>query len=69
MNVWIALQEREAQSTDGAQGVPMSESISAFDGNYVRLGQVAALLAQEPSVCQGGDADDDFAIINSRRCE
>ena len=26
----------------------MSESISAFDGNYVRLGQVAALLAQAP---------------------
>jgi hypothetical protein len=29
----------------------MSESISAFDGNYVRLGQVAALLAQERPQC------------------
>ena len=36
----------------------MSESISAFDGNYVRLGQVAALLAQERAQCAADDVMD-----------
>ena len=36
----------------------MSESISAFDGNYVRLGQVAALLAQERPQCAFEDVMD-----------
>jgi hypothetical protein len=38
----------------------MSESISAFDGNYVRLGQVAALLAQERAQCAADDVMDLF---------
>jgi len=58
LNALIARQEREAQSTDGAQGVPMSESISAFDGNFVRLRQVAALLAQERPQCAFEDVMD-----------
>jgi hypothetical protein len=33
----------------------MSEPISAFDGNYVRLGPVAALLAQERPQCAADD--------------
>ena len=36
----------------------MSESISAFDGNFVRLGQVAALLAQERPQCAFEDVMD-----------
>jgi hypothetical protein len=36
----------------------MSESISAFEGNYVRLGQVAALLAQELPRCAADDVRD-----------
>ena len=36
----------------------MSQSISAFDGNYVRLGQVAALLAQERPQCAFDDVMD-----------
>ena len=36
----------------------MSELISAFDGNYVRLGQVAALLAQERPQCAFEDVMD-----------
>jgi hypothetical protein len=36
----------------------MSESISAFDGNYVRFGQVAALLAQERPQCAFDDVMD-----------
>ena len=36
----------------------MSESISAFDGNYVRLGQVAALVAQERPQCAFEDVMD-----------
>jgi len=36
----------------------MSQSISAFDGNYVRLGQVAALLAQERPQCAFEDVMD-----------
>jgi len=38
----------------------MSVSISAFDGNYVRLGQVAALLAQERAQCAADDVMDLF---------
>jgi hypothetical protein len=36
----------------------MSESISAFDGNYVRFGQVAELLAQERPQCAFDDVMD-----------
>jgi hypothetical protein len=36
----------------------MSESISAFDGNYVRLGRVAALVAQERQQCAFEDVMD-----------
>jgi hypothetical protein len=36
----------------------MSESISAFDGNYVRFGQVAALLAPERAQCAFDDVMD-----------
>ena len=36
----------------------MSQSISAFDCNYVRLGQVAALLAQERPQCAFEDIMD-----------
>lgn len=36
----------------------MSESISAFDGNYVRLGQVATLLAEERPQCAFDDVMD-----------
>jgi hypothetical protein len=36
----------------------MSESISAFDGNYVRLGRVAALVAQERQQCIFDDVMD-----------
>jgi hypothetical protein len=38
----------------------MSESISAFDGNYVRLGQLAALPAQERAQCAADDVMDLF---------
>ena len=41
----------------------MSESISAFDGNYVRLGQVAALLAQERAQCAADDVMDLFKRV------
>jgi hypothetical protein len=36
----------------------MAELISAFDGNYVRFGQVAALLAQERPQCAFEDVMD-----------
>jgi hypothetical protein len=36
----------------------MSESISTFDGDYLRLGQVAALLAQERPQCAFDDVMD-----------
>ena len=36
----------------------MTESVSAFDGNYVRLGRVAALVAQERQQCAFEDVMD-----------
>jgi hypothetical protein len=38
----------------------MSESISALDGDYVRLGRVAALVAQERQQCAADDVMDLF---------